>query len=116
MSEGGDSLRDHSDFYKHISTLGLVTFAGSVTLSAAVPDGYDWWLLLAGYMALSATILSLRAMRVILSEGRVPHARKGASTAAARWFNLNLPYLLLVSALFLIALLVAVQASRVLSE
>ena len=98
--------KSHIDFYKHLSSLSLVTFAGCVTLMG-IFKSHILLLLLACYLSIAATLQSLYAIKVIVSENRVPFTEPGLLT---RKFSLYVPYKLLMASLFIVAIIVAQAA------
>lgn len=96
----------HIDFYKHISSLSLVTFGGCITL-IGVFESFKGYLLFACYLALSATLQSLYSIKVIVSENRVPYTKSGPLTGK---FSIFIPYRVLMVSLFTIAIVVAQMA------
>ena len=98
-----EDKKSHVDFYKHISSLSLVTFGGCITL-IGVFENYTGYLLLACYLALAATLQSLYAIKVIVSENRIPYTKPGPLT---RKLSIFIPYRVLMVSLFIIAIVVA---------
>jgi hypothetical protein len=101
-----EDKKSHIDFYKHLSSLSLVTFGGCVTLMG-IFKSHLWLLLLACYLALAATFQSLYTIKAIVSENRIPYTKPGPLT---RKLSLYAPYKFLMASLFIIAIIVAQAA------
>jgi hypothetical protein len=102
-----EDKKSHIDFYKHVSSLSLVTFGGCITL-IGVFESYTWYLLVACYLALTATLQSLYAVKVIVSENRIPYTKPGPFS---RKLSIFIPYRILMVSLFIVAIVVAQAVS-----
>lgn len=103
-----EDKKSHIDFYKHLSSLSLVTFGGCITLIGIFKSHLSL-LLFACYLALTATFLSLYTIKVIVSENRIPYRKPGLIT---RKFAIYSPYTLLMASLILVGLTVASEVIK----
>lgn len=98
--------QSHIDFYKHLSGLGLVTFAGCITLLGIMPQSYVL-LLISAYSSLASTAMSVYSIKIIITEGRIPYLKPGPLMGK---FGVYVPYKLLMLSLFVVAVVVAHSA------